>query len=140
VAIPLSFFLWQTPPGVATPPAGILPVLIPIAVVIPALSFGLGVAFMLFGRSLMGANRPSALSRAAFISIGWLLTNWWPHSNFHRVSNGWANLVLVDYVFHTTVIIATCVVAVFFLTVVRDQHRSGQIESGARDLASASSS
>jgi hypothetical protein len=140
VAIPLSFFLWRTPPGMATPPSSILPVLIPIAVVIPALSFGLGVAFMLLGWKLIRANRPSALGRAAFVSIGWLLTNWWPHSNFHRVSNGWANLVLVDYVFHTTVIIATCIVAVFFLNVIREQQRSGQVESGARDLASASSS
>ncbi len=136
-ALPLSFLLWRTPPGVATPPPSVLPVLIPIAVVIPALSFGLGVAFILFGRQLIRANSPSALSRASFVSIGWLLTNWWPHSNFHRVSNGWANLVAVDYFFHTTVIAATCVVAVFFVTVLRMQQATGEIESSARDLASA---
>jgi hypothetical protein len=137
-AVPLSFLLWRTPPGVATPPASILPVLIPIAVVIPALSFGLGVAFILFGRHLIRVARPSVLSRASFVSIGWLLTNWWPHSNFHRVSDGWANLVVVDYFFHTTVIIGSCIVAVFFLTVIRERQGAGQINPSARDLASAS--
>lgn len=114
-----------------------LPVLIPVAVVIPALSFGLGVAFLLFGRQLVRASHPSVLSSASFISIGWLLTNWWPHSNFHRVSNGWANLVAVDYFFHTTVIAATCVVAVFFMTVISERQTAGRMESDARDLASA---
>lgn len=136
VAVPLSFVLWRTPPGVAGPPPGVLPFLVPIGVVIPALAFGFGVAFMLFGRKLFGATRPSALSRASFLSIWWLLVNWWPHSNFHRVSNGWANVVVIDYFFHTTVIIATCVVAAFFLSVMRERKGAGQI-TGVRDLESA---
>ena len=137
-AVPLSFLLWRTPPGAAAPPSSMLPVFIPIAVVIPALSFGLGVAFILFGRQLMSAVRPSLLSRASFVSIGWLLTNWWPHSNFHRVSNGWANLVAIDYFFHTSVIVATCIVAVFFLTVVRERQGAGLVKQSARELASVS--
>lgn len=137
VAVPLSFVLWRTPPGVATPPPSMLPILIPISVVIPALAFGLGVAFVLFGRQLIRTNRPSALSRASLVSIAWLLTNWWPHSNFHRVSSGWANLVAVDYFFHTTVIIASCIVAVFFLSVLRERQTADQIDGGIRDLQSA---
>jgi hypothetical protein len=136
-AVPLSFVFWRTPPGVAAPPPSMLPILIPIAVVIPALAFGLGVAFVLFGRQLIRANRPSALSRASLVSIAWLLTNWWPHSNFHRVSSGWANLVAVDYFFHTTVIIASCIVAVFFLSVLRDRQTADQVDGGIRDLQSA---
>ena len=137
VAVPLSFLLWRTPPGAATPPAGILPALFPIAMIIPALSFGWGVAFMLFGRKLMNSSQPSTLSRAAFVSIVWLLTNWWPHSNFHRVSNGWTNLLVVDYFFHTTVIVASCVIAAFFLTVIRERQRAGQIQGSAHDFAPA---
>lgn len=137
VAVPLSFLLWRTPPGAATPPAGILPALFPIAVFIPALSFGLGASFLLFGRKLIQGSRPSTLSRAAFVSIVWLLTNWWPHSNFHRVSDGWTNLLAVDYFFHTTVIVASCVIAAFFLNVIRDGRRAGRVEGGAQDLASA---
>ena len=80
-------------------------------VVIPALSFGFGVAFLFFGRKLLSGDRPSALSRGSFVSIWWLLVNWWPHSNFHRVSSGWTNIVVIDYFFHTTVIVATCVMS-----------------------------
>jgi hypothetical protein len=130
-AIPLSFVLWPTPVGAATPPPSMLPLFIPIAVVIPALSLGLGVAFMVFGRRLLSAAAPSALSRGAFFSIGWLLINWWPHSNFHRVANGWTNIVLVDYFFHTTVIVASCVVAGFFLSVVHRRHETGETHAAA---------
>jgi len=137
-AVPLSFVLWRTSPGVATPPPDMLPFLVPIAVVIPALSFGLGIAFLLFGRSLIREDGAPALARATFFSIGWLLVNWWPHSNFHRVANGWTNVVLVDYFFHTTVIIATCVVAAFFLRVVRARDAGGLTSRGTRDVALAS--
>ena len=135
-AVPLSFVFWPTPLGVATPPPSMLPLFMPIAVVIPALSLGLGVAFMLFGRKLLSAAGASPLSRGAFFSIGWLLINWWPHSNFHRVANGWTNIVVVDYFFHTTVIVASCVVAAFFLSVVRERHEAGEMRDGARQVPS----
>jgi hypothetical protein len=134
-AVPLSFVLWPTPVGAATPPRSMLPLFIPIAVVIPALSLGLGVAFMLFGRRLISAAGASALSRGAFFSIGWLLINWWPHSNFHRVANGWTNIVLIDYFFHTTVIVASCFAAAFFLSVVR-RHETGETQAAARRVPS----
>jgi hypothetical protein len=135
-AVPLSFVLWPTPVGAASPPPSVLPLLIPIAVVIPALSLGLGVAFMLFCRRLLSAAGSSALSRGAFFSVGWLLINWWPHSNFHRVANGWTNIVLIDYFFHTTVIVASCVVAAFFLGVVRERHETGEARTGVRQVPS----
>lgn len=138
-AVPLSFVFWPTPLGVATPPPSMLPLFMPIAVVIPALSLGLGVAFMLFGRRLLSAGGASPLSRGAFFSIGWLLINWWPHSNFHRVANGWTNIVVVDYFFHTTVIVASCVVAAFFLSVVRERHEAGEMRDGARQVPSTTS-
>jgi hypothetical protein len=139
VAISLSFVLWRTPPGVATPPPNLLPFFLPIGVVIPALAFGFGVAFLLFGWRLLRVSGAPDLSRAAYISIGWLLINWWPHSNFHRVANGWMNIVVVDYVFHTTVIIATCVVAAFFLRAVRVREAAAHPSRDTRDNAFASS-
>jgi hypothetical protein len=135
-AVPLSFVLWPTPLGVATPPPSMLSLFMPIAVVIPALSLGLGVAFMVFGRRLVSAAGTTALSRGAFLSIGWLLINWWPHSNFHRVANGWTNIVLIDYFFHTTVIVASCVVAAFFLSVVRERREADEMRAGARQVPS----
>lgn len=136
-AVPLSFLLWRTPPGVAGPPPSMLPILLPVEVVIPSLSLGLGVAFMLFGRKLFRAGRMPALSRASFLSIWWLLVNWWPHSNFHRVSSGWGSLALIDYVFHATVIIATCVVAAFFVAVMRERQGTTRLDPGTRDLGPA---
>ena len=137
VAVPLSFVLWRTPPGVAAPPSSMLPYFVPIGVVIPALSLGFGVAFVLFGGKLFRSSQPSGLSRASFLSIWWLLVNWWPHSNFHRVANGWATIVVIDYVFHATVIIATCVVAVFFLSAMRARQGAGPVDSSIRDVQSA---
>jgi hypothetical protein len=131
-AVPLSFVLWRTPPGVAAPPPSLLPFFVPIGVVIPALSLGFGVAFMLFGARLVRTGPATAMSRASFVSVWWLLVNWWPHANFHRVSSGWANVVVIDYFFHTTVIVATGVVAVFFLSVLRERQ-----VAGIRDLGSA---
>jgi hypothetical protein len=138
-AIPLSFLLWRTPPGVAAPPPSLLALFIAIGVVIPALSLGLGVAFLLLGRRLFTTERSPGLSRATFLSVAWLLTSWWPHANFHRVASGWANLLLVDYFFHATAIIATCVVAAYFLRVARQRRGFSQIKTGAHDLASSSS-
>jgi hypothetical protein len=135
-AIPLSFVLWPTPVGAAIPPPSLVPLFVPIAVVIPALSLGIGVAFLLFGSRLLSAAESSALSRGAFFSIGWLLINWWPHSNFHRVANSWTNIVLVDYFFHTTVIVASCVVAGFFLSVVHRRHETGETHAAARRVPS----
>lgn len=137
VAVPLSFVLWRTPPGAVAPPPGLLPYFIVIGVVIPALSFGLGVAFLLLGRTHIHLEQAPRLSRAAFLSIGWLLLNWWPHSNFHRVASGWTNIVLVDYFFHTTVIVATCVVAAFFWKALGERRAAGQLEAEAHGRASA---
>jgi len=138
-AVPLSFVLWKTPPGVAAPPPSLLPFFIPIGVVIPAVAFGFGVAFLLFGGKLLRVDGTPGMSRAAFLSIGWLLLNWWPHSNFHRVANGWANVVVIDYVFHATVIAATYVVAIFFLRLIRERQTARQVGTGAHDLASTTS-
>lgn len=135
-AIPLSFILWRTPAGAAAPPSTVLPFLVAIGVVIPALSFGMGVAFLLLARGLVDEGRAAGLSRAAYFSIGWLLTNWWPHSNFHRVSTGWTNLMLVDYFFHTTVIVASGIVAVFFWRVAAGRLASERAGTEAHAAAS----
>ncbi len=120
-ACPLSFVLWRTPPGASTPPPTLLPPVVAIEVVIPALAFGAGVAFLLYGRALLDGVQSGALGRGAFISIGWLLMNWWPHSNFHRVAVGWNEILLVDLLFHTTVILAGGVVALAFIAALREE-------------------
>ena len=110
----------------------------PIGVVIPALSLGLGVAFLLLGRRLVTTEGSPGLSIATFLSVAWLLISWWPHANFHRIANGWANLLLVDYFFHTTAIIAAVVIAAYFLAVVRERQEAGQTGTDTSNLASSS--
>ena len=138
-AVPLSFLLWQTPAEGAAPPPTVLPLLLPIAVVMPAIALGVGLAFLLFGRPLVAAGGSLALSRAAYLSVAWLLVSWWPHSNFHRVASDWTKILLVDYVFHTTAVAAAGIVAVFFLRVLRERQASGR-DTSSRDLASARTS
>ncbi len=115
VVAPLSFVLWPPPAGVSSPPPAVLTALVAIAVVIPAVAFGVGIAFALFGRPLLDGATSPALSRATYLSITWLLINWWPHSNFHRVAQGWPSIIAIDFVFHTTVIAASIIVAAYCL-------------------------
>ncbi len=119
VVAPLSFVLWPAPAGAASPPPAMLPALVAIAVVIPALAFGVGVAFVFFGRPLIAGGVSPGLSRATYLSVAWLLLNWWPHSNFHRVAGGWSSIIAIDFAFHTTVILASIVVAAYFLASAR---------------------
>lgn len=125
VAAPLSFVLWPAPAGASLPPPSLLPALVAIGVVVPAMAFGAGVAFALFGRPLLDGGASPNLSMAAYVSITWLLVNWWPHSNFHRVAQGWPSIIAIDLVFHTTVIAATVVVAAYCLESARRRSVAG---------------
>jgi hypothetical protein len=138
-AVPLSFLLWQPPAGAVGPPSSILPLLVPVAVVMPSIALGVGVAFLVFGRPLLAAGGSPALSRSAYLGVAWLLMSWWPHSNFHRVASGWTSILLVDYVFHTTAIAAAGIVAIFFLRLLRERRAISRGASSG-DLASATTS
>jgi len=64
----------------------------------------------------------TGLTRAAHVSIAWLLFNWWPHDSLH-IYNGMnlAGLLVIEYVFHITLMIAGTVLAYFFLTLLRQR-------------------
>jgi hypothetical protein len=87
-----------------------------------ALAFGLGVSFLLFGYSNLKANVPvsAPMSRAAHVSIAWLLGNWWAHDSLH-LHNGMNlnGLLRIEYGFHITLMIAGVILLRFFLAVVR---------------------
>ena len=125
VVAPLSFVLWPPPAGVPAPPPAVLPALVVIGVLVPSLAFGAGVAFAVFGRSLLLGAASPALSRATYVSITWLLVNWWPHSNFHRVAQDWQAIIAIDFVFHTTLIAASLVVAAYWIESARRAPRLG---------------
>ncbi len=84
-----------------------------------ALAWGLGIAWLLFAllrlRRIAGGSELRAW--AMYLSIGWALVSWWPHSNMHR-SNGddlWG-LLLIDYIFHPTLMLSALVLGWSLLT------------------------
>lgn len=111
---------WPIPPTAPQPPGNVLPLFIVLSL-IESLSFGLGVAFLIFGRPLMVRMAGSqSLATAAYLAIAFLLVNWWPHDNLHRMTNGdWSRLVLVEYGFHLPLMLAGAVLAWFFVSLAR---------------------
>jgi hypothetical protein len=87
-----------------------------------ALAFGLGLSFLIFGYPTVHAISPASpsLTRAAHLSIVWLLANWWPHDSLH-LHNGLAlgGLLAIEYIFHVTLMLAGVILAYFFLTLQR---------------------
>ena len=115
--------IWTAPPGAATPPGSLLPLFIVLEVVSDIL-FGLGVSFIVFGYGLVArARQPLWLAYATYVSIAWLMVNWWPHGNLHRVTpaGAWAQLLYIDYGFHLTLMVAVAIVALFFFRTLRGQ-------------------
>jgi len=89
-----------------------------------ALTFGLGISFLMFGYPVARAIAPASksLTRAAHLSIAWLLFSWWPHDSLH-IHNGMDlnGLLAIEYGFHVTLMIAGMILAYFFLTIVRQR-------------------
>ena len=73
-----------------------------------ALVCGVGIAFLLFGYSLVRLDNVSPrLARAAHLSIVWVMVNWWAHDSLH-IHNGMSlnGLLGIEYGFHFTLMIA----------------------------------
>jgi hypothetical protein len=119
---PLGTF-WR--PSAAVPdPAGIQLPLLVLLNIAEVIAFGLGVSFLIFGyplvRSVLTASK--GLTFAAYLSIGWLLANWWPHDSLH-IANGLDlnGLIAIEYGFHITLMMAGAILAYFFLALLRRQ-------------------
>jgi hypothetical protein len=86
-----------------------------------ALVCGAGIAFLLFGYSLVRFdNVSSRLARATHLSITWVMVNWWAHDSLH-LHNGMdlSGLLKIEYGFHFTLMAAGLTLAWFFLSVAR---------------------
>jgi len=117
---PLGGF-WRPTPTVAPPSGALLPLFILLNIA-EALAFGLGIAFLLFGYPLVRDVAPvsAGLARGAHLSIAWLLINWWPHDSLHlHVGLNLGSLIVVEYVFHITLMLAGVVLAYFFMALFR---------------------
>jgi hypothetical protein len=121
VAFALTRVIWPDPVGASEPPANLLPGFMVLAA-LESLLFGLGVVFLLagFGPVRRSGRRP-VLSWAAYVGIAWMLLSWWPHDNLHRVlgHDNWSGLLGIEYGFHVTLIVASIVVATYFIDTLR---------------------
>jgi hypothetical protein len=118
-SLPIGLAIW--PPAAGMPPTRLLPV-IALVSLFEGAAFGLGVVFLVFGsRVLRAAGRWTPLTSAAYAGIAWLLVSWWPHDGLHRSGFGRtiAGVAAIDIAFHTTLILATAAVAVFFIRAIR---------------------
>jgi hypothetical protein len=89
-----------------------------------ALTFGLGISFLIWGYPVARAVFPASknLTRAAHFSIAWLLFSWCPHDSLH-IHNGMdlSGLLAIEYGFHVSLMIAGMILAYFFLTLLRQK-------------------
>src|SRR5262245_12959057 len=82
-----------------------------------ALVFGLGVAFLVFGASMVKQFKVSpGLARAAHLSISWVMINWWAHDSLHlHIGMELSGLLKIEYGFHITLMLAGIILARFFV-------------------------
>lgn len=118
VGVPAFFLgpvIWSPSPEIQ-PTQAQMPFLIALSAV-EALVFGFGVAFILYGRRLVKrlAGGAGKAAGAMHGSVAWILVSWWPHDNLHIHNalniNG---LIVIEYLFHFTVIAAGLVIAYSF--------------------------
>ncbi len=118
VGVPAFFLgpvIWPPSPDIQ-PTQAQMPFLIVLSAV-EALAFGFGVAFILYGGRLIKrlAGGVGKAAGAMHGSLAWILVSWWPHDNLHIHNalnvNG---LIVIEYLFHFTVIVAGLVIAYSF--------------------------
>lgn len=113
--------IWPPDPMSPSPTSSQLPFFIILAL-FESLSFGLGIAFLILGwkyatKLPVGSKN---LSMAAFLSIVWLMINWWSHDNMH-IHNGMdlQGLLFIEYGYHITLMIAGSILAYTVFKLVR---------------------
>jgi hypothetical protein len=119
-AMALGKVIWPPAPGGPEPSAGQFPFFILLAV-FEALTFGLGISFLLFGFApLQRAVGATWRAWAIYLSVSWFLVSWWPHDNLH-IHNGedLQGLLYIEYGFHVTLMLAGIVLAYSLLTMLK---------------------
>ena len=99
-------WLWPAGHDVPMPPSSLLPGYIAVSV-IEALAFGFAVAFAVFGWSAIRDLQLGArwLNGMLFISIVWLVGNWWVHDSLHmHIGLDMNRLLYIELVFHMTLL------------------------------------
>ena len=132
-AFVLSRVIWPDPPGAAAPPPGLLPLLM-VPAAFEAIAFGAGVAFLVAAGRVLVQHSADRLSLAAYLSAAWALVSWWPHSNMHRANTTLEGLVLIDWVFHLTLIVGAAVIGTYLYTTM-SRGRTAAVDNVAQTAA-----
>lgn len=114
---------WAPTPAIEAPTGLQMPLFVFLGLT-EALVFGLGIAFLAFGYPWVRSVAPGWRGRtwAAYLSIAWILVNWWPHDSLHQhVGFELNGLLAIEYGFHMTLMLAGLIVAYFFLTLLRQR-------------------
>jgi hypothetical protein len=130
-AMALGQVIWPPAPGGPEPTAAQFPFFLFLAF-FEALTFGLGVSFLLFGfvplRRALGGS--TWRTWAAYLAVGWFLVSWWPHDNMHiHNGNDLQGLLYIEYGFHVTLMIAGLILVYSLLTMLRAED-AGVHDSG----------
>lgn len=134
---PLGGF-WAPAPG--TPEAtGVQVPLFILLGLAEAIVLGFGVAFVFFGygwlESIAKPNQVSVtLLRATYVSIAWILLNWWSHDSLHiHVGSDLNGLLAIEYGYHLTLMAAGLVAAWFFYRVLNPIRESSLATRAGRE-------
>jgi len=120
-AFVLGPMLWPPGADLPHPPAGLMPAYLALAVV-EGLAFGFAAAFLLFAWPAVRAMATGSLAfrRALYVSVAWLMGNWWMHDGLHmNVGLDMGRLVYIEYAFHVTLLACGLVLAVAIIGNVR---------------------
>lgn len=114
--------IWPPVPEIRPTPAQ-LPYLIGLSG-FEALVSAFGVGFLIFGWPLVRriARSSRVLALSMYLATSWMLVTWWPHDNMH-IHNGLDldGLIVIDYLFHVTLMIASLVIAYGFFRLMREK-------------------
>ena len=109
--------IWPAGHDVPMPPPNLLPGYIALSAV-EALAFGFAVAFAVFGwQAIRGLGLGARwLNKMLFVTLCWLMGNWWIHDNLH-MHNGldMNGLLYIELAFHMTLLGCGIVLAVSFM-------------------------
>ncbi len=132
IGIPAFFVgpvIWPPSPDIQ-PTQAQMPYLIALSL-IEALFFGFGIAFIFYGWPRIKAASGEAMmaARSMYFSVAWLTVSWWPHDNLH-IHNALNvdGLIVIDYAFHLTLILAGLVLVYSFFAL----FRAGEVRAGIR--------
>lgn len=113
MTMPLGIIIWPPSPHIVLPTSSQFPFFVGVAV-FEAIGFSAGLYFLIDGWKLIKSKKPR-LDFWSYLSIAWLLMSWWPHDRLHtHVGEDIPGLLMIEYGFHLTSIVAGAVLARLF--------------------------